>query len=273
MEFNVSLVSHLIVNRIEVIRDGCSACGGDFTPNRVTGARALCAVLQPANRIHVFCATCGDSITGHVDTEAVRQHYVWDWILPLRDVIGESALAAKMVRLADTAPAANDRSFQAFGKTYESERTAIIDLLRRVHAGEANGSEAFAGWASVCTTDWIKTGLRMIAEREVYHARIFGQRLLELGSENDVATEEKGSKFKDYLGDPKIPDEEKLLRFIKSVGDPDESIKSICYFAGLIKEDIQTKEALLLFAEDELSSMAWFWKSFRALHSNGRANP
>ena len=58
-----------------------------------------------------------------------------------------------------------------------------MSFLDKVRAGEANGGEAFAAWASVCTTDCIKTGIRMIAEREAYHARIFEQRLMELGGE------------------------------------------------------------------------------------------
>src|ERR1700722_15278171 len=87
---NVSPVSHLIVNRIEVTSDRCNACGKDFASNATAGARALSAALAPEDRTYVFCAACGDSIMGHVQTDAVRQRYVWDWIVPLRGTIGES---------------------------------------------------------------------------------------------------------------------------------------------------------------------------------------
>ncbi len=161
----------------------------------------------------------------------------------------------------------NGAGFHAFGRSYKSERAAIISFLDKVRAGEANGGEAFAAWAAVCKTDCIRTGIRMIAEREAYHARIFEQRLLELGGDKRAGATEEGRKFKQYLGDPNIPDTEKLLRFTKSVGDPKEAIKPICDFAALIKEDLETREALRLFAEDELSSTTWVWESCAALNA------
>jgi hypothetical protein len=167
----------------------------------------------------------------------------------------------------------NSAGFKAFGRTYKCERDAVVSFIDKVRAGEANGGQAFAAWAEVCTTDCIKTGIRMIAEREAYHSRIFEQRLMELGGEKRAAATEEGQKFKEYLGDPSIPDNEKLLRFTKSVGDPKEAIKPICDFAALIKEDLQTKEALRLFAEDELSSTTWVWDSCAALNKPAEEKP
>jgi hypothetical protein len=190
-------------------------------------------------------------------------------------IISEEAFEQEMAKIEGSAPVANGDAggFHAFGKTYKSERAAIVSFLDKVRAGEANGGEAFAAWASVCTTDCIKTGIRMIAEREAYHARIFEQRLMELGGEKRAETTEEGRKFKEYLGNPSVPDNEKLLRFTKSVGDPKEAIKPICDFAALIKEDIQTKEALRLFSEDELSSTSWVWDSCAALNKPAEAKP
>ena len=190
-------------------------------------------------------------------------------------IISETTFEAEMAKLEGTAPAANGDAggFHAFGKTYKSERAAIVSFLDKVRAGEANGGEAFAAWAAVCTTDCIKTGIRMIAEREAYHSRIFEERLIELGGEKRATVTEEGRKFKEYLGDPSIPDNEKLLRFTKSVGDPKEAIKPICDFAALIKEDMQTKEALRLFSEDELSSTTWVWDSCAALNKPAEAKP
>src|SRR4029077_21155193 len=135
-----------------------------------------------------------------------------------------------MAKLEGTSPAANGDAggFHAFGKTYKCERAAIVSFLDKGRAGDANGGAALAAWASVCSTDCIKTGIRMIAEREDYHSRIFEQRLMELGGEKRAGVTEEGQKFKDYLGNPSIPDSEKLLRFTKSVGDPKEAIKPIC---------------------------------------------
>src|SRR5689334_18843566 len=70
--------------------------------------------------------------------------------------------------------------FQAFGKTYSSERDAIVSFIDKIRAAETNAGIAFANWAKVCATDCIRSGLRMIAERESYHGRIFEQRIRDL---------------------------------------------------------------------------------------------
>jgi hypothetical protein len=184
-------------------------------------------------------------------------------------IITQQTFEAEMAALEGGASANGhvETGFKAFGRTYPSERSAIISFLDKVRAGEANGGEAFSGWAGVCTTDCIRTGLRMVAEREAYHARAFAQRVAELGGEQRAATTEEGRKFCDYLSDPKIPDNEKLLSFTKRVGKPEEAIKPICDFADSINEDLSTKEALRLFAEDELSTAKWLWDACAALNA------
>src|SRR5215471_15593459 len=57
----------------------------------------------------------------------------------------------------------NGAGFRAFGRTYRSERDAVVSFLDKVRAGEANGGEAFARWAEVCKTDCILPGIRMVA--------------------------------------------------------------------------------------------------------------
>jgi hypothetical protein len=186
-------------------------------------------------------------------------------------VISQATFESEMAWLEAGAPTngngSNGGGFKAFDRTYKSERAAIVSFLDKVRAGEANGGEAFAGWAEVCTTDCIRTGLRMIAEREAYHSRVFAQRLSELGGEKRAMTTEEGRKFTAYLGNPSIPDNEKLLSFTKRVGKPEDAIRPICEFADLIKEDLSTKEALRLFAEDELSSTRWVWDACAALNA------
>lgn len=189
-------------------------------------------------------------------------------------IISESTFEQEMAKLEGGAAANGDGGgFHAFGRAYKSERAAIISFLDKVRAGEANGGEAFAAWAAVCKTECIRTGIRMIAEREAYHSRIFEQRLLELGGEKRADATEEGRQFKQFLGDPAIPDNEKLLRFTKSVGDPKEAVRPIHDFAALIKEDIETREALRLFAEDELSSTTWIWESCAALNAPAAPEP
>ena len=107
----------------------------------------------------------------------------------------------------------------------------------------------------------------MVAEREAYHSRVFAQRLAELGGETRATTTEDGRKYTAYLGDGSIPDNEKLLSFTRRVGKPEDAIKPIREFAALLKEDLSTKEALRLFAEDELSTAKWIWDACAALNA------
>src|SRR5579862_6895993 len=188
-------------------------------------------------------------------------------------IISQSTFESEMACLEGgmtTANGSNGAGFKAFGRTYKSERAAVVSFLDKVRAGEANGGEAFAAWAEVCTTDCIRTGIRIVAEREAYHSRIFAQRLSELGGEMRATTTDDGRKFTAYLGDRSIPDNEKLLRFTSRVGKPEDAIKPICEFAGLLKEDLSTKEALRLFAEDELSTAKWIWDACAALNAPGQ---
>jgi hypothetical protein len=188
-------------------------------------------------------------------------------------IISEATFEAEMGALERGAPTANGggmsgAGFKAFGRAYKSERAAIVSFLDKVRAGEANGGEAFVAWAEVSKTDCLRAGLRMVAEREAYHARVFGQRVQELGGEQRATVSEEGRKFTAYLGDPAIPDNEKLLRFAQNIGAPEQAIKPICDFAALIKEDVMTKEALRLFAEDELSTTKWLYEACALLNAD-----
>src|ERR1700756_475034 len=109
-------------------------------------------------------------------------------------IISEATFESEMKSLENGTPTTNGNGsgFKAFGRTYRSERAAVISFLDKVRAGEANGGEAFSAWAEVCTTDCIRTGIRMVAEREAYHSRVFGQRLIELGGEARAAATEEG---------------------------------------------------------------------------------
>lgn len=162
--------------------------------------------------------------------------------------------------------------FKYLGKTYKSERDAIVSFLDKSRAGEANGSEIFKNWARVCTTDCIRSGLKMIAEREGYHARIFENRLRELGAECRAEVSAEGLKVKACASDLKMTDNAKLLDFDKILSNPEELIRPIFEFADLIKEDLETKEALRLFAEDELSSAKWLKYACAALNAPASAS-
>lgn len=162
--------------------------------------------------------------------------------------------------------------FKAFGKTYRSERDAIVSFLDKVQAAESNAGIAFGNWANVCTTDCIRSGLKMIAERESYHGRIFANRIRELGAEPRATVSEESLKFAACAADPGMSDNDKLLSVARALSNPEEVIQPIVDFANLIVEDQETKEALRLFAEDELSSTRWLRYACEALNAPAPAD-
>ena len=154
--------------------------------------------------------------------------------------------------------AAGGAGFQAFGRDYGSEREAIIGLIDLLRAEEGAAGEAISGWLKVCQTPMLRGGLGMIAERESFHARVFGQRMIDLGAEwRAVVDPERGPDYQACLADPSVPDAVKLARLVGTIGDTGAVIAPVVDFARRISEDIETREALLLYCEDEISSGRW----------------
>ena len=161
------------------------------------------------------------------------------------------------------------REFRAMGKTFSSERLAVDAMLDRFRAGEANGEAAFSAWAKLCTTDCIRSGIRMIAEREGYHARIFERRMRDLGVECKATVTEASRKITEYLGDANVSDNQKLLYLNSLAPDIDAFFKPITDLAENIKDDLESKELFKLYVQDELSSARWLQYACEAL--NGAA--
>jgi hypothetical protein len=156
--------------------------------------------------------------------------------------------------------------FRALGKTYANEREAVAAMLDRFRAGEANGNVAFGNWSEHVTTDCLRSGIRMIAEREGYHARIFERRMKDLRIECKASASAEGKRITECLSDPKLSDKEKLLRLNKLAPDPDAFFKPVCDFAENIKDDQETKELFKLYIHDELSSAKWLNYACEALN-------
>jgi hypothetical protein len=186
-------------------------------------------------------------------------------------LINEAMFEQQMGEL-EHGTSANGGSFQADGKTYPSEKDAIISFVDELRANEYCAGLAFPKWVAVCKTDCIRSGLAMIAERESYHARIFEQRLKELGAQARATESPRVRELHDYFGDSSIGDADKLLRLSHLVSNPKEAIRFISDFADSIKTDLQTKEMLKLFAQDELSTATWLVESCAALNGQNAGN-
>jgi len=183
-------------------------------------------------------------------------------------IIDEATFEQEMKQLENGAHSSNGAgpgAFKAFGKTYHSERAAVMSFLEAVSAAETNGGETVRAWLEVCTTDCIRGGLKMVAEREAYHGRAFTQRLAELGGTMADRMTDEFRKNLDYLRDTKISDLAKLKRGAERFPNPEETIRPIFEFARSLKEDQQTREMVQLFAEDELSTLKWQKAAWAAL--------
>jgi len=188
-------------------------------------------------------------------------------------IISEQTFESEMAALeSGAAPGSNgSRGFTAMGKTYASERDAVVASVDRFRAGETAAGPAFATWAQQCTTDCIRSGLRMISERESYHGRIFERRLRDLGVECKASVTDETKQFLACITDPKLSDNEKLLRFNALVKDVDAIFKPLCDFAESLKDDLETKEAIKLFVEDEMSTTKWLKYACGALNAPAQA--
>ena len=162
------------------------------------------------------------------------------------------------------------RGFKAMGKTYSSEREAIIAMLDRFRAGEANGQSAFCAWEKQVSTECIRSGIRMITEREGYHARIFERRLADLGEQCKAQITDASRQITEKLGDRKTSDQDKLLYITSLAPDPAAFFKPVCDFVDAIKDDLETKELFSLYVQDELSSARWLIHACEALNGPSR---
>jgi hypothetical protein len=172
-------------------------------------------------------------------------------------ILSEAAFDDEMKHLENGHASRNGGGeFKAFGRSYASERDAVLRFLETVSPAETAGGDAIRAWLSVCTTECIRGGLKMVAERESYHGRVFARRLEELGGKC-AATSEQSRKNIEYLSNPKVSDMEKLHRGATRFPNPDETIRPLFEFAALLKEDLETKEMVQLFAQDELSTLKW----------------
>ena len=72
-------------------------------------------------------------------------------------------------------------TFTAFGREYPSEREAILGLMNGVQVAEACAGTAIGNWIKTCKIPELRGGLKIIAEREAFHGRVFQQRVHDLG--------------------------------------------------------------------------------------------
>ena len=187
-------------------------------------------------------------------------------------IISEKTFETEMAALEQGQAGSNgSRGFEAMGKVYSNEREAVVSMLDRFRAGEANGMAAFSGWSKHVNTDCIRSGVRMICEREGYHARIFEARMKDLGADCKAEVNEASRKITATLSDSAMTDNQKLTYLANLAPDPDAFFKPVLEFVDNLKEDLETKELFKLYVQDELSSAKWLLYACEALNGPAQA--
>ena len=159
-------------------------------------------------------------------------------------------------------------SFEAGGRTYGSEREAVLSFLDELHAAQLDSAIGFAKWGAICRTNGLRTGLLIAAERDAYHARVIERRIHELGGELRCAAGVQGGRLIEILANSAISDFEKLSAFTSLIQEPQQAVAPLLGFARALNRDVETKQALRLIAEDELSTATWLHEVCAALASS-----
>jgi hypothetical protein len=159
-------------------------------------------------------------------------------------------------------------SFEAGGRSYSSEREAVLSFLDELHATHLDFAIGFAKWGAICRTNGLRTGLLIAAERDAYHARVIERRMHELGGELRSAAGVQGGKLIEILANSAISDFDKLSAFTALIQEPQQAVAPLLGFAQALNRDLETKQALRLIAEDELSTTTWLHAVCAALASS-----
>ncbi|HXG19287.1 MAG TPA: hypothetical protein VNN62_09480 [Methylomirabilota bacterium] len=153
------------------------------------------------------------------------------------------------------------------GKTFASEREMIMHLLDEYRCAENFASEYLKCWNEVSDQDCVKGGLRVIQQREAYHAQLLEARLRELGGapQCTVSPQQREKEMGVYAAKDKT-DAEKLQYVANQITDLPKALSFITDVIDQIKEDQQTKELLRSLVQDEYSSANWLLEANQLLN-------
>ncbi len=145
------------------------------------------------------------------------------------------------------------------GNPVGSEREMIMQLLDEFRCRENFAAEYLNCWIDVSDQACARGGLRVVQQREAYHAQILEARLRELGGipQCTVSAERREQDLGLYASAEKT-DAQKLLVLSSRITDPTKLLKYITDVVDQIQEDQQSKELLRSLVQDELSSITWF---------------
>jgi len=162
------------------------------------------------------------------------------------------------------------RSYTYNGKSHPTEREMIMQLLDEFRCGENFASEYLNRWIEVSDQECVKGGLRVVQQRENYHAQLLEARLRELGGipQCTVPAERREKELAFYASIEK-KDAEKLGSIMVLLKDKDLAavLKPLTDAIDQIQEDQQSKELLRSLIDDEMSSGKWLMEAHKMLRA------
>jgi hypothetical protein len=161
------------------------------------------------------------------------------------------------------------KNYTYAGKSHATEREMVMHLLDEFRCGENFAAEYLSRWIEVSDQACVKGGLRVVQQRENYHAQLLEARLRELGGSPQctVPAERREKELAFYAS--KAKDADKLGSIMARLKDQDISavLKPLTDAIGQIQEDQQSKELLRSLIDDEMSSGKWLMGIHQALGS------
>jgi hypothetical protein len=132
----------------------------------------------------------------------------------------------------------------------------IVEFLDQYRAAEAMAAAGFGAWVAQSDTACLRGGLRVVQLREAAHARLFEERIKELGGSPKAELPQEAEDFLlGLLGDASKTDAEKLQAFLGRAGDP-KVLEQLESQAARMDDDQETQSLLRAVIEDERASLA-----------------
>jgi hypothetical protein len=166
------------------------------------------------------------------------------------------------------------RSYTYNGKSHSTEREMVMHLLDEFRCGENFAAEYLNRWIEVSDQECVKGGLRVVQQRENYHAQLLEARLRELGGVPQCTVPaERREKELAFYSSTETKDIEKLGSIMALLKDKDLAavLKPLTDAIDQIQDDQQSKELLRSLIDDEMSSGKWLMGAHKTLSATPAA--
>jgi len=140
------------------------------------------------------------------------------------------------------------------GAKGQMSKAEIIEFLDGYRAAESCAASAFGAWIAVSDTPCLRGGLRAVQMREAYHAKLFEERIKELGGSPKAEMDSQSEEFLMSLGDSRS-DAEKVDSFMSTAANP-KVIEQLEAQAARMAGDEESQFLLRCVIEDERASLA-----------------